>query len=91
MSTSGLGTCAVTLGGEIYCFGQNYAGNLGNVPQRFQPFAQVGTDSDWSAVATTFFFTCALKTDGSLWCWGRNDHGEIAGTQLGSTVPDPLR
>jgi alpha-tubulin suppressor-like RCC1 family protein len=91
------GLCAVK-GGQVYCLGQNVAGQLGKPMQ--------STVGEWrtpypaySSVATVDTapipsFTgiskirggdrsfCALKTSGEIWCWGANING-----QLGAGLP----
>jgi len=49
---------------------------------------QVGSGTDWAAVACGFYFTVAIKQDGSLWAWGRNDVGQLGlGNTDQKTVP----
>jgi cysteine-rich repeat protein len=79
-------TCAVRGAGELYCWGNNYFGQLGignNTDQRSP--VQVGTEADWLRVSTGGRHACALKTDGRLFCWGRNSHGQLG---QGFTSPD---
>lgn len=54
-------TAGIKLDGSLWQWGEN----IGNRPQR------VGTDNDWTAVASYLGATTALKRDGSLWWWPR--------------------
>lgn len=76
--------------GTIWTCGDNLLGQLGdgtttarNVP------VQVGTATDWMALAAGEHHTLALKTDGSLWAWGDNTYGQLGTNQatLVQTLP----
>jgi alpha-tubulin suppressor-like RCC1 family protein len=58
--------------------GRNIWGQLGMGDQidRFS-LTQLGTNSDWSKVATGPEHTIALKTNNTLWSWGRNNIGQL--------------
>lgn len=79
-------TCALKESGTVYCWGLNSYGEIGSLiglgiwgPGTNVP-AQVGTDSDWTAVSAGSSQSCATKTDGSLYCWGQNRRGELGGS-----------
>lgn len=38
---------------------------------------QIGTETNWQAVASRYAFYLALKTDGTLWAWGSNNVGQL--------------
>ena len=38
---------------------------------------QVGTDVNWTAVATGLSHSLAIKSDGTLWAWGYNGDGQL--------------
>jgi hypothetical protein len=70
--------CAVTLDGEVWCWGQNAAGQLGDgttIP-RMEPRPFPGLANAVS-VALGGWFSCALLADGSVQCWGSHAHGEL--------------
>jgi len=71
-------TCGVTFGHELYCWGDNAWGQLGDGTRidRNEP-TRIGDAVDWDFVAAGGNETCARKTDGSLWCWGDNAFGQI--------------
>jgi alpha-tubulin suppressor-like RCC1 family protein len=91
-------SCAIVHGGELWCWGSNASGELGDptlgtssdVPSR------IGTSADWTAVSVggrfdsgPIGFSCAIRS-GELYCWGKNEHGELG---LGSmmTTDTPTR
>ncbi len=81
VSTANL-TCAITLGGRLFCTGTNNNGELGRGTQ--SPYetdvGQVGTDADWAEVHVGDQHVCALKTNGTLWCWGLDVPTAVAQT-----------
>lgn len=90
-------TCAVTQDGELWCWGRNNEGQLGNgsTQGRTSPW-RVGVDSDWAQVKAGNAHSCGLRDDGTLWCWGKNAKGAIGdGTvedrHLPTLVDDDLR
>ena len=69
--SAGDGTCGVQGDGTLWCWGNPVGYTGGNAP------VQVGTDTDWRAVAAGSWQACAIKTGGTLWCWGNNAWGEV--------------
>ncbi len=78
--------CAVTEAGEIWCWGNNDAGQLGtgdrtatNTPVMVPGIAGA------AQVALGVNNTCARLTNGSVLCWGANDEGQVGdGAAVGS-------
>jgi alpha-tubulin suppressor-like RCC1 family protein len=87
-------TCALSIAGTAYCWGDNGNGYLGDgtTTNSSTPVAVdvsgalagktlVKISSDWS-------HTCALDTDGVAYCWGENTSGELGdGTTTDRTSP----
>jgi uncharacterized protein YjdB len=73
-------TLAVKTDGTLWRWGGNYYGQQGDGNgfhwSRRSPI-QLGTDTDWKAVAAGWSASMALKADGTLWVWGRNEDGEL--------------
>ena len=83
VSTGGEHTCGLRNGGELYCWGRNFYGQLGlgddidtDTSDRSLP-ERVGDDL-WSHVQAGYRHTCAIQAqDNSLWCWGYSLQGQI--------------
>lgn len=63
--------CAVTLDGDVLCWGRNHDGQLGtgDARSRALPTRVAGLDRV-RAVRLGPRFTCALREGGEVWCWG---------------------
>ncbi|MET0341425.1 MAG: MopE-related protein [Polyangiales bacterium] len=81
-------TCFIA-GGRLYCQGANSFGEVGtgNLAQVTAP-QQVGTDSDWRAVAAGSRHTCGLRGE-RIFCWGSNSAGQLAVSESTTLRPRP--
>ena len=72
-------TCALGQSGAVYCWGDNFHGQLGDTTTspRFQPVAVSGLSSGVAAIAANYNHTCALTTAGGVKCWGLNVYGQL--------------
>ena len=72
--------------GTLWTWGLNNNGQLGlntsDGNQHPDP-TQVGTDTDWVAVAGGFRHSVAVRAGGTLWAWGGNANGQLG---LGDTI-----
>jgi hypothetical protein len=70
-------TCAVTNDNRGYCWGANWAGQLGDgtTNASLVPQAVVGGLA-FQTIAVGSSHTCALTTAGDVYCWGANVYGE---------------
>jgi alpha-tubulin suppressor-like RCC1 family protein len=88
-------TCAVTGTGEVWCWGSNSDGQLGDSTNTDSsvPVKVTGLDAAATSVATGRWHTCAITDQGAVWCWGRNDYtqlGRIGDENLGQSLPVPV-
>lgn len=71
--------------GTMWACGWNQLGQLGfgNTTSVISPMLQVGTDTDWKSVESSYATVYAKKNDGSLWVSGWGSLGQLG---LGNTV-----
>jgi cysteine-rich repeat protein len=85
IATGGHHTCAVTLDGEVRCWGANTLGQLGKpgivqdigdneAPNTVEPVVLGGTAI---GIAAGFVHTCALIEGGDVQCWGLGSSGQL--------------
>ena len=66
-------TCGVTVNQEIYCWGDNTYGQLGNGTQTPSPVpVKVSSDLKFRSVTTGYGYSCSLTVSGVGYCWGSN-------------------
>jgi hypothetical protein len=72
-------TCAVTNAGEVFCWGSNILGSLGDGSQsdRLRPVKVAGLPGPARSVALGAGHTCAILEDGRAFCWGANAYGQM--------------
>lgn len=78
-------TCGLTDAGNVWCWGFNHRGRLGDgtTINRSFPVLALNTDQvPYSAITAGRDHTCALTSLGSAYCWGR---GALGATGLGHT------
>ena len=85
-------SCATLMNGEVWCWGTNSYGQLGNGTAGGGtlspvPVQVIGINSA-TAVTASDNSSCALLNDQSVVCWGYNGRGELGnGTNSHSSVP----
>lgn len=88
-------TCAVVQSGQLYCWGENTNGQLGNI--------NTGVNVSWPTevfliepkpsfvkVSVGYAHTCALASDLTTRCWGYNYYGQIGRGSAASSIPFDL-
>lgn len=99
-------TCAVALQNSVFCWGNNWDGQLGHgknlwletcgsgllvSPCSSSPVPVEKMPSPAAAVAAGQNHTCALTLSGKVMCWGSNEFGQLgAGTTKSSAAPVPV-
>lgn len=73
------GLIAIKNNGTLWSMGSlNNAGQLGQGNNNTSAsFVQIGTDADWSQIASGEDNVYAIKTDQSLWAWGSNGFRQL--------------
>ena len=95
IAASGHHTVALKKDGTIWAWGINSYGQLGdgtsgNISNKTSPI-QVGTDTNWLAIAVGGNHTVALKKDGTMWAWGRNNYGQLGDGTSGNIKTSPIQ
>jgi alpha-tubulin suppressor-like RCC1 family protein len=83
-------TSALKTSGEIWSWGSNACGALGDgtLTTRSSPVREICSDTNWCSVSLGFCHNSAIKTSGELWTWGGNSSGVIGdGTTIRRCSP----
>jgi len=89
-------TVAIKTDGTLWAWGRNEYGQLGDGTGgggygdhyvNKNP-TQIGNDSNWASVSSSYCHTVAIKTDGTLWAWGANWHGQLGDGTDGGYAAD---
>ena len=78
LSPYGIHVCGVTMDHQIYCWGDNSRGQLGDgtLTSHSTP-ARVLGDRKWREVTVGYAYTCGITLDGVTYCWGENRLGQL--------------
>lgn len=88
-------TCALTSGGDVYCWGDNERGQLGlgtggavaDLTAHPEPARVIGELPFTAVAAGLARHACALTVTGAAYCWGENTFGALGD---GSSRPSPV-
>ncbi len=91
LTAGSIHTCALTSKNEVYCWGANSSGQLGNgsTTNSSLPVLVTGLPSDQIVALTAGEkFTCVQLKNQDVWCWGENGNGQLNdGTTTNRTSP----
>jgi alpha-tubulin suppressor-like RCC1 family protein len=83
-------TCALRRDGELWCWGGNEWGQIGDGTMDTRLVA-VRVLTNIASASGGAASTCAVGRDGSVVCWGRNDQGQLGDGTLGRrSTPTPV-
>ena len=80
---------AINEKGELYGWGSNAQGRLGDgtTTDRRTP-SRIGTAADWKSVSGRGSHNLAINTKGEIYAWGRNNDGQVGdGTTIDRSSP----
>jgi alpha-tubulin suppressor-like RCC1 family protein len=84
LAAGSLYTCGLTAAGAVYCWGWNYAGNLGDstttnrtVPTPLSQSDLVFKSIFASSANSIALTTCGITISNSLYCWGWGGYGQL--------------
>ena len=81
--------CATSVTGEVYCWGFNNAGQVGDGTKEYasRTVRVGGLPAPAAEVKVLPYSSCSLLTTGKVYCWGSNRNGQIgAGRPKGSIL-----
>ncbi|MEZ5465682.1 MAG: hypothetical protein R3F22_10750 [Lysobacteraceae bacterium] len=85
-------SCALTGAGDVYCWGENVAGKLGDgsTDNRYVATPVNGLGGSAVSIAVGEHHSCAAMATGIVKCWGANDFGQLGiGAFDGNDHPSP--
>lgn len=90
-------TCATTIAGGAWCWGEGDSGQLGNgasvdssTPQAVLDSTGITPLSGLVAISAGFADTCALTSGETVFCWGANDSGQLGNNSIGAQSKSPV-
>jgi hypothetical protein len=90
-------TCAIDITNNLYCWGGNSFGQLGDsttVSKNLPTLITISTSSPPTAftqIGTGQYHTCAIDNVNDLYCWGKNLKGQIGNGTAGGNVLSPTK
>jgi len=91
IAAGGSHSCAVNSAGEVYCWGTNTRGQLGDLSTTLRPSGVlIAGSSRFATITAAADHTCGTRLDGATFCWGWNYLGRLGvGAFNGLNYPFP--
>ena len=89
VSTGCSHTCGIKNDSTLWCWGNNYSGQLGNGTWSSEK-TPVSVGPNFSLVSGGNVHTCGILKDESLACWGENENGQL-GDGSGNNQNTPIQ
>lgn len=93
--TGNIHTCALSLSGIAYCWGNNFTGRLGdgstfssNIPVLVAN--PEGGPESYSSISASNGHTCTVSLNRNAYCWGDNGSGQLGNSGAGPSSNLPL-
>lgn len=86
-------TCALSMAGQVYCWGANNSGQYGFPSSPSQPWLRnlVPGLPTITTLSSKNRHVCALTASNTVWCWGTNSWGECGtGNNTSPATPQPV-
>lgn len=84
-------TCARTLAGSVWCWGENQFGEAGDgMNQRHLSPVKVGIPSA-KQLTLSPRYGCALDATDTIWCWGDNTESQLGDGTTGGGLKTPVQ
>jgi alpha-tubulin suppressor-like RCC1 family protein len=94
VDAGGFTTCARRANARLYCWGSDYAGNVGDGgtmdTDRFVPTLVSGGNVSWASVSAGYYHACGRRSTGRILCWGDNGNGQLGDGQDNSDKSAPV-
>jgi alpha-tubulin suppressor-like RCC1 family protein len=86
VAAGGKHACAATAAGEVYCWGANDAGELGDGTHAPHAAPIRAGAFEAADLALGDRHSCALTAAGDVFCWGGSEVGQLGGVEAGKPV-----
>ena len=79
ITSAGYNSGAIDKNGQIWCWGANFYGGLGNnsTTAKCTPVSVQGSQKTFCQITSAFYNVFGVDKNGQLWCWGFNDYGQL--------------